>query len=142
VCKRKAHLTFLLDGLLYLLLRYVFLHLSFHNSLNLYNAWTVRIPHCTLYQVPHALAFLSVAFLLDCRNSCMLVLGLGLDQAVAQVDFAEPLCLFAQICFAYACKLKPVLKSIHCESFGLLDVLPMSKLQSVAASHVSCFTFF
>ena len=83
----------------------------------------MRIPHCALYQVP-ALAILSVAFLFDCRNSFMLVLGLSIDQAVVQVDFAEPLCLIPQICSAYACKLKTVLKFVHCESFGVLDVLP------------------
>ncbi len=99
------------------------------------------IPHCALYQVPHALAFLSVAFLFDRRNSFMLVLGLGINQAVAQVDFAEPLCLFPQICFAYACKLKSVLKFVHCESLWVLDMLPTGKSQNVAASRISCFTF-
>ena len=102
----------------------------------------MRIPHCALYQVPHALAFLSVAFLLDCSNSFMLVLGLGIDQAVVQVVFVEPLCLFPQICFAYACTLKSVLKFVHCESFVVLNVLPTSKSQNVAASRISCFTFF
>ena len=102
----------------------------------------MRIPHCALYQVPHALAFLSVAFLLDCSNSFMLVLGLGIDQAVVQVVFVEPLCLFPQICFAYACTLKSVLKFVQCESFEVLDMLPRSKLQNVATSCISCFTFF
>ena len=85
------------------------------------------------------LALLSVAFLLDHCNSFMLFLGLGIDQAVAQVDFGEPLCLFPQICFAYACKLKSVLEFVHCESFGVLNVLPTSKSQNVAASCNSWF---
>jgi hypothetical protein len=58
------------------------------------------------------------------------------------VDFGEPLCLFPQICFAYACRLKSVLKLVHCKIFGVLNVLPTSKLQNVAASCISCFTFF
>ncbi len=99
----------------------------------------MQIPHCALYQVPHALTFLSVAFLLDHHNLCMLFFGLGIDQAVTQVDFVETLCLFPQICFAYVCKLKSILEVVHCESFGVLDVLSTSKSQNAAASRISCF---
>ena len=71
----------------------------------------MRIPHCALYQVPHVLAFLSVAFLLDRRNLYMLVLGLGINQAVAQVDLAEPFCLFPQLCLHMRANWSPSLSS-------------------------------
>ena len=72
----------------------------------------------------------------------MLFLGLGINQAIAQMNFVEPLGLFLQICFAYACKLKSVLEFFHCEGFGLLDVLPASKSHDIATSGIPFFPFF
>ena len=69
----------------------------------------------------------------------MLILGLG---TIAQMSFAKPLGLFPQICFTYACKLKSVLEFFHCEGYGLLDVLPASKLKDIAATCIPCFFFF
>jgi hypothetical protein len=62
----------------------------------------------------------------------VLPFGLGVDKAVAEVNFPETFGLVSQICFLDASELQPVLELVHSQLFRLWDVLPSCKADNVA----------
>ncbi len=82
---RKSDFVFSLYRILHIFLYNVLPGFPIQHSLDLENAWAVRIFDCSLYKVPHSFDFLLMDGLFDVLYSLVLLLGLSINQTVTEV---------------------------------------------------------
>ena len=95
-------LALTLNCLLNILLHGIVPDLSGYDLLHPEHTWISGVLHCSFDAIPHPFALLPIAFLLDCRYTFVLPFCLGIDKAVAGVNFVEALGLFPEVRLANA----------------------------------------
>ncbi len=83
--ERISDFAFSLYRILHIFLYNILPGFPIQHSLDLENAWAVRIFDCLLYKVPHSFAFLPMDSLFDVLYLLVLLLGLSIDQTVTEV---------------------------------------------------------
>ncbi len=96
---RESDFAFPLYCILHIFLDDVFFGFSINYSLDLKNAWAVRVLNSALYEVPHPFTLLLINGLFDVPYVLVLLFGLCVYEAILKVHFSQPFSLLSELRF-------------------------------------------
>ncbi len=127
MCKRETHFALSLYCVLDVFLSLVFLHFSINYLLDFQNAWALWIPHCSLDEVPHLFAFLSIDFLFNCCCTCLLFFSIAMIRQLQRCTFLRPFACLRSSAFLILASYSLSCNSSIVSSSGLLICCPHAK---------------